>query len=147
MPGDLGNLRQISHPYHSSLIWRENKQLQDCRANDASSGVHAFDESLLEWREPLSRLFWTSEAEGERLSAKGLREKSMSLHTQTQEQEIDNWTLWAGQSWCRLSMFSRHWVRHYAVDRVLQTRMGEKMARFWALTWVFCVSITNVCGV
>lgn len=33
--GDLGNLRHLNHPYHTSRIWQINAQLPECRANDA----------------------------------------------------------------------------------------------------------------
>lgn len=34
--GNLGNVREVSHPYHASEIWtHSNKQLPDCRANGA----------------------------------------------------------------------------------------------------------------
>lgn len=33
--GDLGNARQLSHPYHTSLLWtHDNGQHPDCRIND-----------------------------------------------------------------------------------------------------------------
>jgi hypothetical protein len=69
--GDLGNLRQVAHPYHTSLLWKKNNQLADCRANDAFRALksyltfirnaagepHRFDVEFFEARDALSRLF------------------------------------------------------------------------------------------
>lgn len=90
--GDLGNLRHLSHPYHSSRLWLDNKQLKDYRANDvmrvlksylqfikaASQHREQFDETFFQDMEPLSRLFWTASADAERMSAARLRELSQA---------------------------------------------------------------------
>lgn len=69
----MGNLRQDFHPYHSKLLWRENRQLADCRANDvicalksylrfvcdANTDDDAFNIEFFKGKQPLSWLFWS----------------------------------------------------------------------------------------
>ncbi|KAF2624022.1 hypothetical protein BU25DRAFT_165882 [Macroventuria anomochaeta] len=160
--GDLGNLRQVSHPYHSSLLWRENKQLSDCRANDVMRALKSYmrfvrdsaidadalNAEFFDGREPLSRLFWSSTANCSHLSAAELRAKSITEHPHLHANSmVKTGILLPAQSYTWLSIFSRRWGRHYAVNHALQTRMGEKLARWWALTGLFGVPITTVCGV
>ena len=160
--GDLGNLRHISHPYHSSLLWKENKQLSDCRANDAirtlksymsfvrdsAIDTDAFNADFFETREPLSRLFWSAAANSLHLSAVELRVNSTIDYPQLHVEDMLSGSLLApSRSHPWLSLFSQRWSRHYAVNQSLQTRIGEKRARRWALTWIFGVPVTTVCGV
>lgn len=85
---DLGNVRQIDHPYHSSQLWGpRNGQLVDCRANDvvrlvksyvkflqlgsfpaagdnaAGSPAPDFSQAFMQGTEPWSRLYWDVLAE------------------------------------------------------------------------------------
>lgn len=71
---DLGNARQPSHSYHSSLLWaRDNDQHADCRVNDvvrlvksymfflqsaSSARKDAFNEPFLTASAPWSQLYW-----------------------------------------------------------------------------------------
>lgn len=72
---DLGNARQPSHQYHSSLLWtHDNGQHADCRVNDvvrlvktyvmflqsvvASTEGVRFDETFLDGSSPWSQLYW-----------------------------------------------------------------------------------------
>lgn len=75
--GDLGNARQVSHSYHTSLLWtHDNGQHPDCRINDvlrlmrtyalflqsgtASSETQAkiYNDGFLSGSEPWSQLYW-----------------------------------------------------------------------------------------
>ncbi|KAF5009373.1 hypothetical protein FDECE_4405 [Fusarium decemcellulare] len=75
MLADLGNAREPSHPYHSSILWSElNNNLPDCRVNDvlrllksymlflraAVDDVAAFDKRFFEGQEPWAILFWST---------------------------------------------------------------------------------------
>ncbi|KAF2005520.1 hypothetical protein P154DRAFT_530717 [Amniculicola lignicola CBS 123094] len=96
--GDLGNVRHLSHPYHTSRIWRsDSAQLADCRANDAvrllktylqfirqasstskgEGGIGEFDVMFYEGREPLSILYWWSMSDTQSISAEELRIRSL----------------------------------------------------------------------
>ncbi|ROV87244.1 hypothetical protein VMCG_10755 [Cytospora schulzeri] len=71
---DLGNARQPSHTYHSSLLWaHDNDQHADCRVNDvvrlvksymfflqsaSSTRNDAFNEPFLTASAPWSQLYW-----------------------------------------------------------------------------------------
>jgi hypothetical protein len=160
--GDLGNLRHVSHPYHTSLLWRENEQLADCRANDviralksyvrfvrdATNDNDAFNFVLLQGKEPLSRLFWSAAANAPALSAAKLHERSLKVHPQQHVRSVaDASSRLHIQRYGWLSVISRSLERQYATNHLLQTRMGEKMARWWALTWIFGIPITTICGV
>lgn len=47
--GDLGNVREPSHPYHSSILWgQDNGQLVACKANDVVRLVRTYARFLLE---------------------------------------------------------------------------------------------------
>ncbi|KAK7729783.1 hypothetical protein SLS53_009199 [Cytospora paraplurivora] len=74
MIADLGNARQPSHKYHSSLLWtHDNDQHPDCRVNDvvrlvksymsflqsaSSAKKGAFNEPFLTAAAPWSQLYW-----------------------------------------------------------------------------------------
>lgn len=161
--GDLGNLRHITHPYHASLLWKENKQLSDCRANDALRALKSyaqfvraaavdtatFDTEFFEKREPLSRLFWSVAADATHLDAKELSARSAAIDRSWVDNDdtTNDGALAAAHSFTWLSMISRRSALHCAVNQALQTRIGEKLARWWTLTWVFGVPVTITCGV
>lgn len=86
--GDLGNVREVSHPYHTSRLWtHSNSQLPDCRANDALRAVKAylqflraafkgtksttpttdFDLALVDARESWAHLLWRADVAGSAL--------------------------------------------------------------------------------
>ncbi|KAF1933706.1 uncharacterized protein M421DRAFT_416054 [Didymella exigua CBS 183.55] len=160
--GDLGNLRHVSHPYHASLLWSENAQLPDCRANDniralksyirfvrdSALDADAFNAQFFEKRGPLSRFFWSTVANSSHLSAADSRARSAALHPQLEAKTSFECVEQAsGPAYAWLSIFSRRWRYHYAVNELLHTRMGEKMARWWAMTWLLGVPVWEVCGV
>ncbi|PKS11042.1 hypothetical protein jhhlp_002803 [Lomentospora prolificans] len=70
---DLGNARHPDHPYHSSFLWTpHNKQLPDCRANDALRLLKSymtflrtsvpdptgFDAAFVSGTQPWSCMYW-----------------------------------------------------------------------------------------
>jgi hypothetical protein len=150
--GDLGNLRHLSHPYHTSRLWSHNKQLKDCRANDimralksymqflraAAQDQARFDVDFFQGMEPLSRLFWTASADTLYMSASKLRAMSQVEYPErapvlgTNEQQFQG-------SFIYSNMLVKPSKLRKAVDEVLKTRMGEKLARWWAMVAVFGV--------
>lgn len=74
MLGDLGNVRELDHPYHTSLLWLEGgRNLPDCRSTDVLRLLKvymtffresvrdkaSFDKELFRGAEPWSALFWS----------------------------------------------------------------------------------------
>ncbi|KAI8626094.1 hypothetical protein F5Y19DRAFT_232701 [Xylariaceae sp. FL1651] len=95
---DFGNVREVTHPYHSSMIWtRDSHQHRDCRMNDAvrliktyvmflrsasaENGTASFDAAFWGDIEPWSELYWTAVREPllDSAVARSLRDKSLSL--------------------------------------------------------------------
>lgn len=75
--GDLGNARQVSHSYHTSLLWtHDNGQHPDCRINDvlrlmrtyalflqsatasSKTQAQAYNDAFLSGSTPWSQLYW-----------------------------------------------------------------------------------------
>ncbi|KAH7338526.1 hypothetical protein BKA66DRAFT_577390 [Pyrenochaeta sp. MPI-SDFR-AT-0127] len=159
--GDLGNLRHISHPYHISRLWRDNKQLDDCRANDVvrvlksylkfvQSSVYnkdQFNAAFYEGKEPISRLFWWTLANSPELSAAELHQRSLIEYPESSPSD-DYLTFPLGTPRRTLAnVFSRRLALSREVDHALITRMGEKLARWWAMTWLYGVPDLEICGV
>ncbi|KAF2819182.1 hypothetical protein CC86DRAFT_147673 [Ophiobolus disseminans] len=156
--GDLGNVRHITHPYHSSRLWSDNQQLPDCRANDAVRALKSYvkfvqmsasdgeelNEEFFKRREPLSRLFWTSAARAHDLSAARIVELSRAEHPTS---EVGDHVFGPTRSFSVLELFSKRLVLQRAVDRAIQTRMGEKLARWWGMVYVFGIPSVSVCSV
>jgi serine/threonine protein kinase len=159
--GDLGNLRHISHPYHSSRIWTDNDQITDCRANDAmrllksylqfvkaaASDKEHFDEDFFAGEEPVSRLFWKASADAPNISAAQIRKHSMIVYPEQSAmlQENDEFTRIVRKHPLSRGTF-RPSTLHKAVNTVLETRMGEKLARWWGMVGIFGVPNNEVCG-
>lgn len=80
---DLGNARQISHSYHTSLLWtHDNGQHPDCRINDvlrlmrtytqflqsatmsSETQARAFNDAFLAGTTPWSQLYWYTVTRG-----------------------------------------------------------------------------------
>jgi serine/threonine protein kinase len=71
--GDLGQVRQSSHPWHGTKTWRERNQWSDCHLNDvrrllksymtflreAGADWQAFDQAFSHGEEAWSRLYWS----------------------------------------------------------------------------------------
>lgn len=70
--GGLGSVRQIDHPWHTSTLWRREKQKRDCRKNDvhgmlktyvsflrqAAASDAAFGSSFFAEAQAWGRLYW-----------------------------------------------------------------------------------------
>jgi serine/threonine protein kinase len=156
--GDLGNVREVSHPYHSSRIWKNNNQLKDCRANDVVRALQSymkfvqssaadeddFNAALYKGQTPLSRLFWWTLANAPRMSAQSLRQRSF-LEDPGVKTNADNEFPAPKQPHTVLSLFSKRAASKLAADRVLITRMDERSVRLWGMVWLFGVPESDVC--
>lgn len=159
--GDLGNIRHVLHPYHSSRLWRNNQQLQDCRANDVIRALKSyvkfiqtsvgdtdqFNNAFFEAKEPISRLFWWALADAPSMSAARLRQRSFIEYPEAPCKSGFDGPLPSPTRHTLMSFFSRRAALQHAVDHVLVTRMGEKVARWWAMTWLFGVPSLESCEV
>ncbi|KAF2638877.1 hypothetical protein P280DRAFT_470894 [Massarina eburnea CBS 473.64] len=141
--GDLGNVRHVTHPYHTTRIWRENRQLTDCRANDAvralktyfqflceaASDPEIFDSEFFGREEPLSVLYWTTMIDSASMSARRLRSLSFSeAPSQTRRLDVQP---------DRLSFLPVRMFRRKAVDNAIGTGLNDSPARFWSMSWLF----------
>jgi hypothetical protein len=157
--GDLGNVRHVAHPYHSSRLWKDNAQLEDCRANDVMRALKSyakfvqisadnqddFNKEFLMGKQPLSKLFWTASASAPSMSTARLRELSHIEHPRKPPTSGNHEPLRHTGPSPILALVSRSWALRRAVDHALQTRMGEKLARWWATVYVFGVPVTEGC--
>lgn len=150
---DLGNVRHLSHPYHSSRLWTsDNSQLADCRANDAiralksylqfiraATGAEVFDAALLKRWETLSRLFWWIMDDASSMSAAELRIRSeVESPDQPQGKSPSQGTYQTE----RLTRFmGQRRALSNTVEAVLRTRISERAARWAAMTWLFGVPV------
>ena len=162
--GDLGNVREISHPYHSSKIWtHSNKQLPDCRANDALRVTktylqflrHAvsssrdnrsrFDKALLEAKEPWARLLWRINGAGNHLRAESVLKWSTGDENPMNPASSDslahhslagNWEMW------RLLPL-RGWQSNLerASASALKITASDAWAKILGLTWILGVPV------
>jgi hypothetical protein len=169
--GDLGNVREIDHPYHSSLLWlASRKNLPDCRANDVvrllkvymqflRQSVHdkaLFDRELFRGAEPWSALFWSvweaPHVEGGALSATKALDMSQTRHNPLGQPGngvlrvrevpgLDN-TLYR-------IVLGENRILSWASGRLLTVKMGEGKARWLALVPLLgmpsspCQSVTS----
>jgi serine/threonine protein kinase len=161
--GDLGNLRQISHPYHESRLWSDNQQLRDCRANDilralktyilflrsASFDVGTLDEELLLRRGPLSEIFWWTMDNAQTMTGDRLRQRSSSettlFSTRTNEHHEK-----AGSSEFNgvLPVFPLKKLRaSRRVKKMLSLGNSDFHARRQAMTWIFGIQQDACTGV
>ncbi|KAL6706643.1 hypothetical protein ACN47E_005185 [Coniothyrium glycines] len=159
--GDLGNVREIFHPYHSSRLWKDNGQLHDCRANDVMRALKsytkfvrsstldeaAFDRQFFEGQDSLSRLFWWSLSDAASMTAAELRHRSQTEYPGSSPAAAVNAPqLVLGRSHKPFGLCSRRLALKIATDTMLTTRIGEKMARFWGMVWLFGVPLSDTCG-
>lgn len=151
--GDLGNLRHVSHPYHSSRIWTDNRQILDCRANDAiralksylqflraaATDTDTFDAELFLRKESFSELFWDVIARSTVMSADALRQESSAQNLSQRPYAgvdiIDEHPISGGMA--RVFSFGRRRTLSKRVDRVLRISNSELTARRMAMTWIF----------
>lgn len=162
--GDLGNVRQISHPYHASNIWTSsNKQLPDCRANDALRAVktylkflrHAskssvnshldFDKALLEAKEPWSRLLWHADEAGTELRTGRVLQWSAGDDHPTSSASstpaMNSGTTSSWKSWLLLPFFGWKGMHGRASASALKISASDGWARVLGLTWVLGVPV------
>ena len=160
--GDLGNVREVFHPYHSSRIWRDNRQLEDCRANDVirvlksylkfiQSSIADDNEFNLAIRgryEPLSRLFWWALAEARYISAAELHQRSIAEYPEAASLTVvDNRFLRSRRFDLLRVLFLRRIATKLTVDHALMTRIDDISARWWGMVWLFGLPDTELCGV
>ncbi|KAF2744430.1 hypothetical protein M011DRAFT_381129, partial [Sporormia fimetaria CBS 119925] len=100
--GDLGQVRELHHPYHSSRLWAERDQVPDCRANDAiralktylrfvrgaSTDPSEFNAELFQGQEPWARLWWWAKADAQEMTAAELRARSEVEHARRVEVDM-----------------------------------------------------------
>jgi hypothetical protein len=162
--GDLGNVREIAHPYHMSRVWTHtNKQLPDCRANDAlratktylqflrhassSSGStqSKFDQALLEAREPWARLFWRAHGVGNSLRTESVLEWSTGHeHPTTSASSYSTKSSSLARSWRTLLLLPLiGWQGIYkrSAASALKITASDGWARVLGLTWVLGVPV------
>lgn len=159
--GDLGNVRNTLHPYHSSRLWKRNKQLTDCRANDVirllksylqfiRSSVadgDAFDAALYGGQEPAGRLFWWAMADAQTMSALELQRRSLIEHpAASRSRDGDEKAMCENlghvHPW---SLFPRRAALRHTVDGLLATRNSETRARWLGLVWIFGMPVLKSC--
>jgi hypothetical protein len=162
--GDLGNVRELSHPYHTSRLWtHSNGQLPDCRGNDALRAIktylqflrHAgdsstratseFDHALLEAQEPWARLLWHADGAGADLGTESILQWSAEQdHPHNEPSSISamnsarmrNW-----RSWLLLPFVGRHGIYERTSAAALKISATEGWTRILALTWVLGVPV------
>lgn len=147
--GDLGNVRERGHAYHSSLLWM-GRNLADCRANDvlrlgkvymqflrrAVGDVGLFDKEFFEGSQPWSRLFWAIwddvREEGDGVAALAFARSS------TYEPMIqvvrDGVLREPSEMRSPLKLFvGERWILKTAAKRILRVGTSEEVARTWGL--------------
>lgn len=162
--GDLGNVRELSHPYHASKIWTlSNKQLPDCRANDALRATktyqqflrHAvsnsrstesgFDKALLEAREPWARILWRAHGAGNNLRAENVLKWSTGDEDPTNPASSDPLThpslagSWA--MWLFLPFHGWQSDHERASASTLKITASDAWAKILGLTWILGVPV------
>lgn len=154
--GDLGNVRERHHPYHSSTLWlRRKSNLADCRANDvyrlikiymnflrqSVADMGRFDHEFFEESQPWSRLFWSTTDQirsGEFPTAVATLEE-FTMKYAPDGPSVDTigrqpaglTNLMTGLIW------GRWWILSQATKNAVGVSASEKIARFWGLVWLF----------
>lgn len=157
MLGDLGNVREVDHPYHSSLVWLEKgRNLPDCRATDvlrllkvyisflrqSVRDTASFDKALFRGAEPWSALFWSVRHAAWGIGEMRLLSAASALDmSQAKYRTIDLPNM-SGQigphipelrsPWYRMLVGERR-ILAMATGKLLDVRTGEAMAKAWAL--------------
>ncbi|KAL6863326.1 hypothetical protein ACO1O0_003575 [Amphichorda felina] len=150
--GDLGNVREREHPYHTSLLWTTQKSnLPDCRANDllrlvkaymqflrsSVRDADAFDRQLFEAHQPWSRLFWSvldDVMHGGESAAMDTLDKSITKMAPGSEPVAG---IGRQPSELRNPLYGvflgRAGILAMASKKLLAVRAAEKAARIWGL--------------
>ncbi|EUC49051.1 hypothetical protein COCMIDRAFT_33523 [Bipolaris oryzae ATCC 44560] len=159
---DLGNVREVTHPYHTSRIWRDSKQVPDCRSNDVVRALKSylkflqksmpsqddFNAALLQGEEPIGRLFWWTMADAEGIRADELQLRSLAENPEaeptpdTRNRVRIPTRMSALLKWVANPNFTR-----YAVDYSLWTTLTEARARIWGLVWLIDLPRMQSCEV
>lgn len=162
--GDLGNVREISHPYHSSRIWTQsNNQLPDCRANDAlrvtktylqflrhaassSQGNRSgFDKALLEAREPWARLLWRANGAGNRLRTENVLKWSIREDNPMSPASSDPLAhpslMRSWRTWLHLPYHGWQNTHRRASASALKITASDAWAKIMGLTWILGVPV------
>lgn len=158
--GDLGNVREVEHPYHSSRIWKDNGQLYDCRANDVVRALQSylkfvqssaadqdnFNAALCEGQTPVSRLFWWTLADAPYMNTEKLRQQSLVDYPKAAyEIKMDDGYPKRTRPWNFLDLFSKRLAMKSAVDAALLTKIDEWRVRLWGMVWLFGVPESKGC--
>lgn len=159
--GDLGNLRHVTHPYHSSQLWADNDQLRDCRANDvmrllksymqflkrSTNNDKVFNDEFMEGKEPFSRLFWMASRAAQDMSAAILRRISMAEYPELPAKtEVDEEISTSVKDHAQSAWFFKQSKLNSEVRSVIETKIGEKSARWWGMVGIFGIPESEVCG-
>lgn len=158
MLGDLGNVREVDHPYHSSLVWLEKgRNLPDCRSTDvlrllkvymtflrrSVQDKASFDKELFRGAEPWSALFWyvRHAAWGvggmSSVSAASTLEMSQVRYRAVDEPDMSgrigpHFPSELANPWYRM-LLGENRILALATGRLLDVRTSETMAKLWAL--------------
>lgn len=164
--GDLGNVREVSHPYHTSRLWtHSNSQLPDCRANDALRAVKAylqflraaskgtksttpttdFDLALVDARESWAHLLWRADAAGSALhTGQVLKWSAKAEHPGNSIGFVamPHRNIMADvRAWLLRPFVGWRSVYRRAVTSTLKTSVSEGGTRKLALTWFLGVPV------
>jgi hypothetical protein len=158
--GDLGNVRERDHPYHSSNLWTLSGNLPDCRANDvlrllkvymtflreSMADPTKFDEEFFQDSQPWSRLFWSvweDAREGRGLSASSASELSRERAHRPTDKPRENAYIdrqpRSGSNFLWRMIAGDSVARHWAVKKTLRTSAGDAVARKWGLVLLLSV--------
>lgn len=160
---DLGNIRQLDHAYHSSMLWNQgdNNNLPDCRENDvwrlvktymqflraAVDDVATFDDQFFHSIQPWAQLFWKTADIIDRtefISASSIRQLSEKLEascfgcgdtSSRYRGPADSWNPIA-----RL-LFSREQSLAWATKSTLRMSSGDHVARNLGMSAVLGVPV------
>lgn len=150
--GDLGNVRELNHPYHASRIWLDNDQLRDCRSNDVIRALKSYlsflrgsladtqglDDDLFSRRDSLSKLFWSAMDDARDTNAEELQRRSRIYHAERTAGETKTRDERSLRQSSFLPKLSVKTVRaSKAVDGMLHIGNSETYARWMAVTRIF----------
>jgi serine/threonine protein kinase len=164
MLADMGNVREVNHRYHSSVLWSVlNNNLPDCRSNDvfrliktymrflrsSVDDVAAFDTQFLAGNESWSQLFWAMHDEvvaGRPLDASQTRLQSRKRIPATNK-PVDTARPNPGSavspSPLNRAFVGRDGARAKIVLDMTKVSAGEKLARNWGFSWLLGVPVTE----
>jgi hypothetical protein len=154
---DLGNARQPSHPYHSSILWTaDTHQNSDCKLNDvirlvkvymafvraASSDPANFDDAFFAAAEPLPAMYW--DILRNPAPAIQVRETSSrkSPSRDGASAPVQGSEVRAGTAVSLASFFmGRRRAMAIAVSRHLRVGASETKGRLFGLSWLMGIPV------